>query len=49
LVSVTVEVPGTVQAVVADVPVIATGKLLTVIVAVLFVDKVLEQDDELVI
>jgi hypothetical protein len=42
-------VPGGAQALVADVPVMATGKLLTVIVAVLFADKVLEQDDELVI
>jgi hypothetical protein len=49
-VSVTVDVPGDVQALVAEVPVMATGKLLTVIVAVLLEDKVLEQDvDELVI
>jgi hypothetical protein len=49
-VSVTVEVPGDVQALVAEVPVIAAGDSVTVISAVLFDDKVLEQDvDELVI
>jgi hypothetical protein len=48
-VSVTVEVPGEVQAAVAEVPVIE-GEAIIVIVAVLFADKVLEQDvDELVI
>jgi hypothetical protein len=43
LVNVTVEVPGAVQAFVAEVPVMATGDAVTVILAVLLADKVLEQ------
>jgi hypothetical protein len=42
-------VPGEVQAAVAEVLVIADGDAETVIVAVLLADKVLEQDDALVI
>jgi acetyl/propionyl-CoA carboxylase alpha subunit len=47
-VSVTTEVPGVVQAAVAEVPVIATGKLLTVIDAVLLDDKLVVHKDEFV-
>ena len=39
----TVEVPGEVQALVAEVPVMATGDVVTVIVAVLLADNVIEQ------
>jgi hypothetical protein len=47
-VRVTVEVPGTVQAAVAEVPVMATGKLLTVIDAVLLADKLVVHENEFV-
>jgi hypothetical protein len=47
-VNVTIEVPGEVHTAVAEVPVMADGDAVTVIVAALFADKVLEQDEALV-